>query len=86
MTFHLIDQNFNFNLRRDHKKNPMIVAPMSRKRKEPMYDMRVRGIFLARPSNILARPRTFLARPSPIQVNPSFLSSFERRLIVNETF
>ena len=41
---------------------------------------------LARPRNIFARPRTFLARPSPIQVNPSYFSSFERRLMVNETF
>ena len=36
---------------------------------------------LARPRNIFARPMTFLARPSPIQVNPSYFSSFERRLM-----
>ena len=41
---------------------------------------------LARPRNIFARPRTFLASSSPIQVNPSYFSSFERRLMVNETF
>ena len=41
---------------------------------------------IARPRNIFARPRTFLARPSPIQVNPSYFSSFETRLMVNETF
>ena len=41
---------------------------------------------LVRLRNIFARPRTFLARPSPIQVNPSYFSSFERRLMVNETF
>ena len=36
---------------------------------------------VARPRNILARPRTFLALQSPIQVNPSYFSSFERRLM-----
>ena len=41
---------------------------------------------VARPRNILARPRNIFARPSPIQVNPSYFSSFERRLMVNETF
>ena len=41
---------------------------------------------LARPRNIFARPRTFLAHPSPIQVNPSYFSSFERLLMVNDTF